>query len=592
MGEILASNIFETLSQNGIKIYSDQQDGIELKIHPHYHNNFGFFHVVTEEYEFIILKGLYQDNTRNIRNKHPLSSFEINTLIDTIFKAERVVNAPLLMDIYLCEDNCYVKNAEIVQEVVHYDDARDYTIPRPLSSNEYSEPKSRMYDEEIILSSSYFATYFPQVLSHLSSSIFNEVLDILNPIFVSCNLKTTSPSIVPLYGRLYINLTGFEKMMHTIGLNKSLYRRTYAPNLFLKMGYSKLDKLNRNFFPVTFEEIKEVLESIKESIDSLDANMVSNKSFYDYIVQMVIVYEYLSIEFMNNLSTLLKKYPNISLVLNAVYKTRNNSIFYSEEEFLLPKYMDFESPVEKVVFNVEKKVDKMKIHMKRFSIFSRTAKLKKAIKNMHKLLDMRDELYLTASKFIVKSKDAFKNLTEIGINKNKLVNENDIYYLDHDEIRRMLKDTLFFFFFDIICFRKWRNKRYAAQVMPPEIYGFDISDTPHIAEDMIIKYKEREAFAAYGLNRIECSGKIETNLNLEDYSNKIIAAYNLPVTKLNNYKTAKGLLVENISPFSLAAEFAVLNNIPLWTGVRFGSLFLKNINIKKNTLFQIDEQND
>ena len=307
------------------------------------------------------------------------------------------------------------------------DDKRDYTIPRPLTSAECAEPKSRIYDEEIILSNTYFGSYFPQVSSYFSFSIFNELLDILNPIFISCNLKTSSPSIVPAYGRLFINMTGFEKMMHTIGLNRSLYRRSYAPNLFLKMGLSKMDKINRHFFPVTYNEIEDVLNNIKENTASIDASMVTNKSFYDFIVQLMIVYEYLTIEFTSNLSILLKKFPNISLILNAVYKTRKNSIFYKDTEFNFPRYIDFAAPMEKVTFNMEEKVEKLSLHFKRFSIFTRKGKLKKAVKNMHKLLDLRDDLFITTAKFIENTKIALKNVAEIGISNERLFSENDVY---------------------------------------------------------------------------------------------------------------------------------------------------------------------
>lgn len=589
MGDILNSNIYDKLKESGLKIYDNETEGIEIKIHPHYHNNTGFFHCFMDECEFIILKGQYQDNIRNIKGRHNLSNAEISELIDTIFKAETITLSTLYMEVYLLEDKCLFKKAEIFNVEPLNDDKRDYTIPRPLTSAECAEPKSRIYDEEIILSNTYFGSYFPQVSSYFSFSIFNELLDILNPIFISCNLKTSSPSIVPAYGRLFINMTGFEKMMHTIGLNRSLYRRSYAPNLFLKMGLSKMDKINRHFFPVTYNEIEDVLNNIKENTASIDASMVTNKSFYDFIVQLMIVYEYLTIEFTSNLSILLKKFPNISLILNAVYKTRKNSIFYKDKEFNFPRYIDFAAPMEKVTFNMEEKVEKLSLHFKRFSIFTRKGKLKKAVKNMHKLLDLRDDLFITTAKFIENTKIALKNIAEIGISNERLFSENDVYFLDHDEIRRLLSNTLFGDTKDLITFRKWRNERFAALSCPPEIYGYDLADVAHIAEDMIIKGQQQEAYKVYGLNRIECSGKIETNLNLDDYTDKMIAAYNLPVTKLNNYKNAKGFLIENVSPFSHAAEFAVLNNIPLWTGHRFSALYLKNVAIEKNTLFQIDE---
>ncbi len=588
MGDINKSDILNILVQAGIKLYTEEQNGIDIKSYPHYHNNFGFFHIFINNSELIILKGQYSDNIRSIKGANPLNNAEINSVIDILVKSETAALNPLEMNIYLLDDVCLVKSA-----VVLYDNnlcSRDYKIPRPLTSSEYAEPKSRIYDEEIMLSNGFFGNYMPEVLSFFTYSIFNELLDILNPLFVSCNLKTSSPSIVSLYGRLYINMTNYEKMMHTIGLNKSLYRRMYSPNLFLKMGISKLDKINRSFFPVTADEIKEVIENLKERSINMDINIVSSKSFYDYIVQLIIVYEYISIELTHNLSVLLKKFPNISTVLNAVYKTRSHSLFYSDKEYEFPKYMDFNSSIEKVTFNMEKNIDKLKHHLKFLPFFSRKSMIKKAVKNIHSLLDMRDELYLLSADIIIKTQKTLYKIANIGIEKSKLNFKDDIFYLEHDEIRRLLSDTLFGDTIETINFRKWRNKRYKAQVVPPEIYAYDLSETPHIAEDMITKYMQTESFAVYGLNRIKCRGMSEPDINLDEYTGKIITAYNLPVFNLNKYKSADGWLIENITPFSLQTEYAVLNNIPLWTGHRFGSLFLKNIEIDKNTLFKVDDE--
>lgn len=203
---------------------------------------------------------------------------------------------------------------------------------------------------------------------------------------------------------------------------------------------------------------------------------------------------------------------------------------------------------------------------------------------------MRDELYLAASNLVVNTQKALLKTGELGVTKGKLDKKEDIFFLDHDEIRRLNNDTLFGETKELIYFRKWRNKRYSTQLMPPEIYGYDLSDTAHIAEDMIIRHKETESFSVYALNQINCKGKVVSDLNLNDYNDKIIAAYNLPITKLMNYKNAKGMILENISPLSYACEFAILNNIPLWTGIRFSSLFLKNIAVENNTLFQVNNE--
>ncbi|MDY5051002.1 MAG: hypothetical protein SPF17_06225, partial [Candidatus Mucispirillum faecigallinarum] len=370
MNELVKDNLLDKFHQAGLKIFGldnikkDEEDetnetnennteesnpeeikGTDIKIYPHYNNNFGFFTACIDDIKFIILKGQYSDNIRYISGRPSFNNAEFNILIDALFKAERVAGNPLKMTVFLTDDECFIKEAELVEECNKYD-MRDYTIPRPLAASEYAESKSRIYDEEVILSSGYFGPFFPQVSSYFTASIFNDLLDILNPLFIPCNLKTTSPSVVPVDGRIYINMTAFEKMMHTIGLNKSLYRRVFSPNLFLKMGISKLDKLNRSFFPVTYDEIKEVVDSLKVTASRINLQNITEKSFFDYPVQFAIVYEYITIEFMNNLSILLSKFKNISLILNAVYKTRENSIFYNEEEMILPDFLDFSSDYE------------------------------------------------------------------------------------------------------------------------------------------------------------------------------------------------------------------------------------------------------
>lgn len=45
------------------------------------------------------------------------------------------------------------------------------------------------------------------------------------------------------------------------------------------MGISKLDKLNKSFFPVTYDEIKEVLDEIKKVSSKITINNITEKSF-------------------------------------------------------------------------------------------------------------------------------------------------------------------------------------------------------------------------------------------------------------------------------------------------------------------------
>lgn len=579
------SNNIDINSSENINI--DEKNYVSLRVFPEYHNNPGFFTVICENSISILLKGMKSDFHRSIRGKAPIDDIDWSEIAETAYKAEHVINKPIILDLILIDGISYIKDANISDDILLKYDMRDFTIPRPLANNEYSEQKSKMYDEEIILSSGYFGSMLPQVSSYYTSYIFENLLDLLNPIFTSCNLKTTSPTIMPLFGRIYTNISGLEKIFITMGLNKSLFRRIYSPQLFLKMKNNKLQKINRKFFPIKIDEIEELLEHLKNVTTNLFEKDILEKIFFDYIVQFSLIYVYLSVEYTNNISRLLKYFDNISDILNAIYKTRDTSIFYNKENISLPEFLDFASPFHQVVFGMDKKVDKFKIHLRKISFFKSKRKAKKIIKEIHKLLDIRDEVYLTLSSFIQKVQTYLYTLGDFGVSKNILYNKEDIFSLDFDEVKRLSINSFYGETKEIIKFRNWRNFRYKAAIVPNEVYGYDLSEIPFIVEDMFNRFNNSETLPIYPLNNISIEGVTENNLDLQDYDNKILTAYNLSIPLLNKYKNAKGFIIENINPFSFVTEYAILNNIGLYTGIRYAPLFLKNISINNNILKQI-----
>lgn len=586
------SEIKDKLINAGLKFYTDEIDGAELKCYPHYNNNFGFFLVEVNDTKTILLKGMHSDNTRYIKGRPDIDNNQWAEISDTLAKAESLSGLYLEITLILEDSECYIKDIKHIENIKTLSEKRNYQIPRPLASNEYSEPKNRIYDEEIILSSGFFGYMFPNVLSTFTSSIFEEIADILNPIFVSCNLKTSSPTVVNLYGRLYINMTGYEAMMKTIGLNKSLYRSMFSPHLYMKMKKYKKAGIMKYYFPIQYDEIYELVTDIKTNVEKMSLNSFSEKSFLDYFVKMSVVYEYITIMLTEYTSKLLAYFKDISQILNAVFKSRENSIFYSSDEYELPEFLDFSSDIIKVAFNMEKGDTNIKKHIKNVSIFKR-GKVKKIISKIHSLLDMRDELYLTTSEFIKKTREGLINTGKYAVNKGTISNIEDIFFMEYDEVRRVSSNSFYTDIKELINFRKWRNMRYSAQNVPPEIYGYDLSDTPYIAEEMVMKFlNQEEPFNCYGLNNIACSGTVTNNLEESDYSNKIISAYNISIPKIKNYVNSSGMLIENIYPYSLAVEYTVLNNIPLWTGVRYSSEILNNISVKieNSKLVKVDEK--
>ena len=98
MNELVKDNLLDKFHQAGLKIFGldnikkDEEDetnetnpeesnpeeikGTDIKIYPHYNNNFGFFTACIDDIKFIILKGQYSDNIRYISGKPSFNNAE------------------------------------------------------------------------------------------------------------------------------------------------------------------------------------------------------------------------------------------------------------------------------------------------------------------------------------------------------------------------------------------------------------------------------------------------------------------------------------------------------------------------------------
>lgn len=565
-----ASN-FHLLSEDELTSYripiKEYEEAMLIKVEPSFRKNAGFFfvqHSAKEGGSFslsIILKGYYQDNIRHILGESRLDWQNWSSLTNLLFDAERKLERLLSFEIMLIGGECFIKSCNDLGSAIPsyeelYKDMRDFHIPRPLSESEYAEPKSRIYEEDDIFSANYLS-FFPQHLSTLSASILADLQDILNPIFLSCNLKAETPSSALLFGRCYANLTNIEKLFKTIGLNKSLYRLSFAPQLYLKMHSHHLAKLSTTFFPITLEEVTELLTALKTGTNDLTIESIKDKSYIDMIAQFMIIYQYITVIFTDKLSRLLKYFPDISLLLNAIYKTRESSLFYSTEELLLAETVDLLSPLKKVQFNLERKPEKLKFFIKSLPFFKRKkGKIKKNIAKLHALLNLRDELYLAISAFIEKLQPI---LLEIEPNIIKL------FFSEHDELRKKSYGGAMADLGEVQTFRKWKWFRENAALVPPEVYARDLTDIPKISEEMLSKLLEKRDIKAMAFNK---------SLETLEVGSDIFAAYNLPITALNEYSSKKGFILEACSTLSFATEFAILTNKALYTGIPFAKLSL------------------
>lgn len=587
--------ILEKLKSAGLNVSNGGvSSAVVYKTTPHYRGNYGFHSITTHGYLAIAVKNVYKDFIRTIQGSSSLSESDWSEVIKTLNTAEATLKSPLQIS-FTVEDNiCFVQSVEICEKL-EFDvatDLRDYMIPRPLTGVEYALPTSKLYDEKIMVSGGYFAEYFPRLLSPFTESVFAKIPDILNPIFVSCNIKTSSPSTVCLYNNLYINATIYEKTLKAIGLTSSLFRLKFAPQLYLKQNReNRHGNLIKSYFPVEDTEIQEIITEMNRTISNISSATVIEDSFFEFPVQFSVAYEYLDIQFQNCLAVLLKDFPTLSDGLTAVYKTREQTFFASGEK-TISRCFDFSSDAIPVNFNIDHKPEPINKYIDMLPFFKRfthSGHARKNIKRIHTLLDIRDQLYNAVSDFVLKSNQALLQIGNIAVSKGKADSNEDIFYFEHDEVKKIYHDSFFSDATQTMNFRKSQMWRFAAQPVPPEMYASDFEKCGLLSEQMIVKYLELAEFEPLALHSGIFEGLVTKNLSKTDYKGEVIAAKSLYPADLIRFETAAGFIIENASPFGFASEFAVLKNIPLYTGFRFAPLVLngKKVKIADNKILKI-----
>ncbi len=587
-------DLLEKLKLSGITVIDkDNIQGTIIDCLPEYRNNFGFFHIKGDNFEAIILKGIYKDYLRIIKGNPDINSALWDEVVKGLNDAERAVGYASFK-IALSGGEARFFGVSKYNKLPNLcGDMRDYQIPRPLSATEYAAAASNLYNEDVILSQKFIGSLFPQTMTPLSVSILEKIPNVLNPIFMSCNLKTDSPSAIPVYARPFTNLNAFEKLLKTISIGNSIFRMSFSPNLYLQKE-TKPTQINSRYFPIEDLEITEILSELKQNVETINTETFVDDKYIEFHVNFAVIAEFIFVKLCHYTAILSEYFTDISQLLRAVYKTRQNSIFYNNNEVDLPYSLDYNTYFEKIKFSVEKEnisIDDFIKKLPFFKKFSSKNKIKKAILETHKYLDLRDELYLLACNFIKKSKEALDKISDFALQKDAITEKNDIYLFEHSEIKSIINNSYIGDTISTINFRKKLYFRYATQIIPTEIYGRDLSDCAKISETMVIKalsVKEYNTLSFFVDKDLEATAT--NKLDMKDYNNNFITLGYLPIIYLEKFKNTKGFILENMPLFSFVAEYAALNNIPVYSGVRFAPIILDNIKLKgtKNKLTKID----
>jgi hypothetical protein len=250
-----------------------------------------------------------------------------------------------------------------------------------------------------------------------------------------------------------------------------------------------------------------------------------------------------------------------------IYKTRVDSIFTKIKNKEFAESFDPFTKTHILNFTDYKYLTKdevIKTLPLKIKLFNKNNILK-IIENAHESLNLRDKLYIKTNELILKLRKILKDLSNEFIADRKFSNFEDLRYFEIDELNNIKKDN----FYGNIPFTKFfkasQEGRFNYQIMPSELFEKDI--------DTIYEITNKQIEKLTNLNEINCLSFFhKQDIELNDFFVERVVR----LTDLPNIIDKKAIITENTSIFSFTTEFAAINEIPIYTGLKYAPLILKN----------------
>ncbi len=585
----------EIFENESINLNSSDETSFEFEAVSRYKFNNAFYYLKFSSFEAVILKGIYKNFHRVVSGSDDLlDSSDWSRICQVINTLEDINLVDISIDFVIAHNKVFIKSISKLDELNSLNhNLKDLSIEKPYTGAE-CEISDRFYlDGETILSNSFIDDYFPETVSPLTASILEQNPDILYPLFISAGLKTISPSVVNVFNTPYITLLNYEKSLNYIGINSYQFRLNYQTPLYLQ-SKSKTSKLKRSLFPDLIEEIGEILDELKHKSKSTNVLAIKDDFLFNVYIKVFIIHTFLVVELLSAFNDLSELTADRNKLLKLIYKTRKENLFSKSDNLDVYTFFDFLSKKIKSnssIDNYEKSdydilMKELKI---KHSLFAST-KIKNLVERIHKLLDMRDDFTITLSNLMGYMKTSLNKFFTNHLKPGFINSTDGFYYLDYDDVSKLFNGNYYGDLFNAISFKRNKYYRFSTLFKPKEVYVKDIltvNETNKYISDAILKNKIIDVLS---LNDKDSSGVITTDLNLDSYKGKIIHFSKVSVFDLNKYKDAEGFLFDSIPLYSAIVEFGVLNDIPMFSGIRYASGILdcKETVIKSNKLKILD----
>jgi len=566
--------IREIIKSLNINIVSEFDKNEIIECRNFYFDNTGYHFVKYKENSILLLKGVYKDFIRIIKGEKFLKDNEFTKLSEFLSDIEKNIGKPFVAKV--------VKGERELIDILLVDSFEKLSVKdrlyvnRPLSGVEYSISRDNNADYDNLYFSSIFKDIFPNTVTPLTASILKSIPEVLSVVFAHASFRVYSPSVKLLLGKVYGSFSTYYMAFESLNSTGSLLKLNYSQFRYIKDKKIKLKNPKISMLGISENEIKEFIKEADEKADCIDEKYIFEAEFLEHISLLFLAAQMIFLNFIGQFMKIYDEVENLDNALRLIYKTRGKSPFFSRDEIVLPESFDFPSDLLKMCVFCGEKPLSLDEEIKKYSklnIFKRK-RLEAVVSEIHKTLGLRDDLSFASVRVFSKIKSVLNNLSKKLLNESKIKHKETIYYLEYNDLKNILDDNYYGNIQFTYFFKKWQTERYKLQVVPYEIFEKDIPDVEKIAKGIINKLlKEKEFNVLSFFHKDDINGDLS---NVKIYENLTFLKDNCK----------KPIITDNISLLSHAMEYAAINDIPVYSGIRYPGIILdgRKFTISKSKL--------
>ncbi len=578
---MIPENLKNALEPLGINFSQTSKEGT-FKCFFHFMGNTGFYHILGEKCEFLILKGIFKDNIRLLKGKIPLDNKSISKIADTFSNIDKNIDFMPICS-FSVSDKIYLHDIEkdyTYDSNIQFDQRK---ILSCLSSVEFSLFQNNMASDKTLYSKGMLTEMLPETLSSLSISIISKIPDLINPLYLHAGFKTYSPSISLIAGKLFVNLSNMRFLYRTMGGSEDVLDLNYTPSVFAKQYKKKFKPLNIKLLNIKMDEVDEYIDELEKTQNKLNFNIIAGEKFQELLALFTMVGQMVALKINAAFINIYNIVKDFDFASSLIYKTRKTNIFESLNNMEIYSFFDVFAP--KKIFTTDFKYQTADIStlLKNAGFFTNIFKkdtLLQELKLIHRFLDRRDRLFKIAQHYMKSIDTIFSETAERLVKKNYLKSKEDLRYLEIDEIKNIKNNNFYGNIPYTLYFKKSQHERYKAQFVPKLIFEKDIDKIPDIFYDLLKKYSDKMILQCVAVNPVK------------DLSFHYKNSENSPATissriHLPDLVHSKNIIICDYAPLnSYIFEYAVISGKSLYVGTNGGDIFFRDkvVHLQNNTI--------